>query len=139
MQLAILEQLQNQLKRVEIVKTLNTILASNQKLFIKNKELCSSFQMELLSDRSFDFDTLDAIPYLTDEESLITPKHQRAERMAAPVKDGDESWPNMNDYADSDIYDFIPNSRRNDELISLQGSLPLAEEVSEAQIYTFLS
>lgn len=83
--------------------------------------------MELMSDRSFDFDTLDAIPYLTDDESFITPKHHRMAMMEMPEE---ASWPGMEDIADSDIYDFIPDSRRNDELRSLQGSLPLADEVN---------
>lgn len=83
--------------------------------------------MDMINDRSFDFDTMDAIPYLTDEESLISPKHHRAAKMAMPE---DDTWPDMDDFANSDIYDFIPHSRRNDELVSLGGSLPLAEEVS---------
>ncbi|XP_035207688.1 uncharacterized protein LOC118182451 [Stegodyphus dumicola] len=74
-------------------------------------------QMELIDDRPFDFGSVDAIPYLADEDSLMAPKHSRMAKMTAE----EPSWPDNND-----IYDFIPD---NDDILSLRGSLPLAEEV----------
>lgn len=69
-------------------------------------------QMGLDDDRPFELDAADAIPYLTEED--MSPR-----RMAKMT----EEWMR----GAGDMYDFV---RDGDQLLSLHGSLPLADEVS---------
>ncbi|GFT14442.1 uncharacterized protein NPIL_479291 [Nephila pilipes] len=68
-------------------------------------------EMEM-DDRPFDMENLDAIPYLSEEETLM-PKTQ-PQRMS-------RVW--------GDMYDFVADAPPQDRLLSLQGSLPVADEV----------
>ncbi|XP_054724481.1 uncharacterized protein LOC129234505 [Uloborus diversus] len=81
--------------------------------------------IDLVDDRPLEFDSMDAIPYLSEDDPLLPPKTPRFSKM----KNAETGWSGMNDIADGDIYDFLPDSRRNDELMSLHRNLPLADEV----------
>ncbi|GFV05032.1 uncharacterized protein TNCV_222491 [Trichonephila clavipes] len=63
-------------------------------------------------ERPFDMENLDAIPYLSEEDTLM-PKAQ-PQRMS-------RVW--------GDMYDFVADAPSQDRLLSLHGSLPVADEV----------
>ncbi|GIY47201.1 uncharacterized protein CEXT_800141 [Caerostris extrusa] len=77
-----------------------------------------------LGERGFDMDNTDAIPYLSEEESLIYNSYpkQQSQRMMSRMSG---HW--LDSGSRNDLYDFVPESQ--DKLLSLSGSLPVADEV----------
>ncbi|CAL1292088.1 unnamed protein product [Larinioides sclopetarius] len=78
-----------------------------------------------LDERNFDMDNVDAIPYLSEEDTLMYnsyPKLQ-SQRMMGRMSG---HW--LDNAGRSDMYDFVSDSPEK-QLLSLHGSLPVADEV----------